>query len=62
MPPDLAHKYQMALRTVLDSLAVVLAGQVALTLLAGGPGYTRAPARARDRERGMDTSADALGA
>ena len=25
MPPDLAHKYQMALRTVLDSLVMALA-------------------------------------
>ena len=62
LPPDLAHKYQMALRTVLDSLAVALAGQVALTLLAGGPGCTRAPTRVRDRGRGVDTSADALSA
>ena len=62
MPPDLAHRYQMALRTVLDSLAVALAGQVALALLAGGPGGTRAPARVRDRGRGLDPAADALGA
>ena len=52
----------MALRTVLDSLAVALAGQVALALLAGGPGGTRAPARVRDRGRGLDPAADALGA
>jgi hypothetical protein len=62
MPPDLAHRYQMALRTVLDSLAVALAGQVALALLTGGPGGTRAPARARDRGRGADPATDAQGA
>jgi hypothetical protein len=52
MPPDLAYKYSQALRTVLDSLAVSLAGEVALALLSGGPGGARAPARARVRDQG----------
>lgn len=52
MPPDLAYKYSQALRTVLDSLAVALAGEVALALLSGGPGGARAPARARVRDQG----------
>ena len=50
LPPDEAHQYQLALRSVLDSLAVSLAREVAQALLSGGPGGTRAPARARVRE------------
>jgi hypothetical protein len=50
LPPDEAHQYQLALRSVLDSLAVSLAREVALALLSGGPGGTRAPARPRVRE------------
>jgi hypothetical protein len=50
LPPNEAHQYQLALRSVLDSLAVSLAREVAQALLSGGPGGTRAPARARVRE------------
>jgi hypothetical protein len=44
LPPDEAHQYQLALRSVLDSLAVSLAREVALALLSGGLG---APGRRR---------------
>ncbi len=49
MPPDPAYKYQQALRTVLDSLAVALAREVAIALLSGGPGGHREPAEVRLR-------------
>ena len=52
MPPDPAYKYQQALRTVLDSLAVALAREVAIALLSGGPGGHREPAEARQRDLG----------
>jgi hypothetical protein len=53
VPPDLAYKYQRALRSVLDSLSVSLAREVAGALLSGGPGHARAPAEARRRDMGV---------
>ena len=38
MPPDMAYKYQLAMRTILDSLAVSLAREIAITLLSEGSG------------------------
>ena len=52
MPPDLAYKYQQALRTVLDSLAVALAREVAIALLSGGLGGHREPAEVRQHDLG----------
>lgn len=49
VPPEVSSRYQRAMRTVLDSLAVSLAREVATALLSGGsrgPGGTSGAARA----------------
>ena len=51
VPPDMAYKYQLAMRTILDSLAVSLAREVAIALLSGGSGG-REPAVPRQEDLG----------
>ena len=51
MPPDMAYKYQLAMRTILDSLAVSLAREIAITLLSEGSG-DREPAVPRQEDLG----------